>query len=113
MSLPFVLLVPLSFSFVRFDNPHIHKQKVHHHLANDLEFVNYSYFDQKVDHFNPNCKETFSQRYLVYDEYYDDSHTLLYYLNGESIMKQSTAQNGYYVSLSFFYRALFSNNHYK
>ena len=59
----------------------------------------YQYFDQIIDHFNPNGSGTFKQRYVVNEDYYDDSHMLIFYLNGEAQMSNGRASRGFYRSL--------------
>ena len=100
MLLLFSLLLDSCLSFVTRDPLHHKQQKQISQLqARGVELLNYSYFYQKVDHFDPTNTLYFKQRYLINDEYYDDSHILLYYLNGESALGRTTAQGGYHSGL--------------
>ncbi|KAH7823897.1 putative Calpain-type Cysteine Protease [Monocercomonoides exilis] len=55
----------------------------------------YKTFIQRVDHFDPSNKATFSQRYLINEEFYKDSHMLYFYINGEAEMAPTRASVGY------------------
>ncbi|KAA6390203.1 MAG: putative Thymus-specific serine protease [Streblomastix strix] len=61
---------------------------------------NFEIFPQKVDHFNPSSLETFKQRYILNGTMYDDSHTLVLYIEGEAQLTLSRAQKGYHAEVA-------------
>ena len=94
-----LLFFSLSYSFINdeiWKKRHLRKRQ----LLTTADSYSYQYFDQKVDHFTPSNTDTFQQRYVVFDKYYDDSHILLFYLNGEAEMAVNTAEDGYYQGLN-------------
>ncbi|EGC33840.1 hypothetical protein DICPUDRAFT_154024 [Dictyostelium purpureum] len=56
----------------------------------DLSAINYQWFTQNVDHFNIVNTDTFQQRYLINDQYYDGTGPVFIMINGEGPMGLDT-----------------------
>ena len=81
--------------------------------------IHYSFFDQKLDHFNVSNNQTFKQRYLADDSYYAWSHLMFVYISGEQTLAESVLEHRYvsgmnnyifyfnYFSYIFFYHFWF------
>lgn len=96
------LLISLISSFRIFEPSLINKFNIDSHSPNISDDNPYLTYYQKLDHFNTSDQNTFAQRYLLNEDYYDDSHMLIFFLNGEAQLMPSRAKNGFQVGLDHF-----------
>ncbi|KAM9953783.1 hypothetical protein ACTFIR_008877 [Dictyostelium discoideum] len=68
------------------------KQLKFRHFDDSLDYdaINYQWFTQSVDHFNPANPTTFQQRYLINDQYWDGTGPVFIMINGEGPMDINT-----------------------
>eukprot|EP01132_Coremiostelium_polycephalum_P007631 gene7631-9388_t len=66
----------------------------------------YQYFTQRVDHFNQFNTQTFQQRYLINDAYWDGTGPVFFMLNGEGPMGPESATAYQYVAWAQKFNAL-------
>lgn len=62
-------------------------------------------FNQKIDHFNTSDTRTFNQTYLENTDFYNDSHILIIYIEGEGALRENEVDSNYQFTLASDYKA--------
>ncbi|CAI2362492.1 unnamed protein product [Moneuplotes crassus] len=96
MKLIAIALCLLALSSAKVWNPHMHDDK----LFETAENSNVFWYEQRLDHFNPQKEGTFQQRYYDIDQYWDpETGPLFLYICGEGTCRQP-ADNSFVVNLA-------------
>jgi serine protease 16 len=63
-------------------------------------------FQQKLDHFDSSSNDSFTQRYVVNTDMYNNSHVLIVYIGGEGSLGTSSVERGFHFYLAQTYGAV-------
>jgi serine protease 16 len=69
----------------------------------------YETFHQKLDHFDSSSNVTFSQRYVINKDVYNNSHVMIVYIGGEGGLGKSSVEGGFQFYLAQTYGAVLAS----
>lgn len=98
----FLLCLHLSFSLW---SPIMRKNKFKKNLVQAQKFRTPLYFKQDLDHFNSSDSRTFDQKYLENTDFYNNSHILILYIEGEQALGDYSVDYFFHTTLAREYGA--------